>query len=288
MTVEAILLGTAQDGGVPQAGCYCANCGPARTDPTRRRLVACLGLVDHTTRQSWLIDATPDFREQLHTLHNLAPGCPLTGVVLTHAHIGHFAGLIHLGDEAWDTRDLPVYASPRMASFLRDNAPWSQLVAMGNIKLRLLTPGSETQLSPNLHLTPLPVPHRDEFSDTLAFVVRGRSGSPRRLFYCPDIDTWDRWEHDLRSFVAGMDVALLDATFFSADELPGRDLSQIPHPLATDTAERLAGVDCDVRLIHLNHSNPLHRVGPERDWLAARGIGVGTFGERWRLGSEAS
>jgi len=86
---------------------------------------------------------------------------------------------------------------------------------------------------------------------------------------------------------------LLDATFFSADELPGRDLSQISHPLATDTAEQLAGVDCDVRLIHLNHSNPLHRFGPERQacfacTLAAQGIGVGAFGQRWRLGSEAS
>ncbi|MFQ5811766.1 MAG: MBL fold metallo-hydrolase [Anaerolineae bacterium] len=288
MTIEAILLGTAQDGGVPQAGCYCANCGPARTDPSRRKLVACLGLVDRTTRQSWLIDATPDFREQLHALHSLAPDCPLAGVVLTHAHIGHYAGLIHLGHEAWSTQGLPVYASLRMADFLRHNAPWSQLVAMRNINLRLLTPASETQLSPNLHLTSLPVPHRDEFSDTLAFVVHGLSGSRGRLFYCPDIDTWDRWEHDLRSFIADMDVALLDATFFSADELPDRDLSQIPHPLATDTAERLAGVECDVRLIHLNHSNPLHRPGPERDWLAARGIGVGAFGERWRLGSEAS
>jgi len=168
-----------------------------------------------------------------------------------------------------------------MAGFLRGNAPWSQLVAMGNINLRLLTPGGETQLSSNLRLMPLSVPHRDEFSDTLAFVVRGPT---RRLFYCPDIDSWDRWEHDPRRFVAEMDVALLDATFFSADEPPNRDLGEIPHPLATDTAERLAGVDCDVRLIHLNHSNPLHRPGPERDWLAARGIAVGAFGEQWRLG----
>ena len=290
MTIEAILLGAAQDGGVPQAGCYCANCGPARTDPSRRKLAACLGLVDHAARQSWLIDATPDFREQLHALHSLAPDCPLAGIVLTHAHTGHYAGLIHLGREAWGTRDLPVYASRRMASFLRHNAPWSQLVALGNIKLRLLTPNCETKLSPNLHLTPLPVPHRDELSDTLAFAMSSAvvRGPTRRLFYCPDIDTWERWERNLRQFVADMDVALLDATFFSADELPGRDLGEIPHPLAADTAERLAGVDCDVRLIHLNHSNPLHRAGPERDWLTARGIGVGAFGQRWRLGGEAS
>jgi pyrroloquinoline quinone biosynthesis protein B len=280
MSVEAILLGIAQDGGVPQAGCYCERCALARADPSRREWVACLGLVDHAARQSWLVDATPDLREQLHALHGLAPDCPLAGVLLTHAHTGHYAGLIHLGREAWNTRGLPVYASARMADFLRANAPWSQLVTLGNVSLRLLTSGGEVQLSPDLYLTPLRVPHRGEFSDTLAFVVRGPA---RRLFYCPDIDAWDHWEHDLRRFVAGMDVALLDGTFFSRDELPGRDLGQIPHPLVTDTVKRLAGVDCDVRLIHLNHSNPLHRPGPERDWLATQGIKIGAFGARWRL-----
>ena len=281
MSVEAILLGIAQDGGVPHAGCDCANCSRAWTDPALRKLVVCLGLVDRANRQSWLIDATPDFREQLHALHNLAPDCPLAGIVLTHAHMGHYTGLIHLGREAMGTRELPVYATSRLASFLRDNAPWSQLVALRNIELRLLTPGAVIQLSPNLHLTPLLVPHRDELSDTLALVVHGLT---RQLFYCPDIDAWDKWEHNLRDFVAGMDVALLDATFFSAEELPGRDLSEIPHPLATDTAERLAGVDCDVRLVHLNHTNPLLAPRPERGWLAAQGIGVGAFGERWVLG----
>jgi pyrroloquinoline quinone biosynthesis protein B len=124
------------------------------------------------------------------------------------------------------------------------------------------------------------VPHRDEYSDTLAFVARGPH---RRLFYCPDIDGWDYWSRDLSQVLSGMDVALLDGTFYSVDELPGRDLAQIPHPLATDTAERLVGTDCDVYLIHLNHSNPLLRPGPERDWLMGRGIGVGAVGMRWSL-----
>jgi pyrroloquinoline quinone biosynthesis protein B len=280
MNVEAILLGTAQDGGVPQAGCYCRHCSAARADPARRRWVACLALVDRAAHQSWLIDATPDLREQVHALHEWAPGCPLSGIVLTHAHTGHYAGLIHLGREAWDTRRLPVYASARMAAFLQENAPWSQLVALGNLELRVLASDREVQLGPRLSLRPMPVPHRDEFSDTLAFVVRGPC---RRLFYCPDIDGWDGWDVDLRQLVAGMDVVLLDGTFFSAGELPGRDLREIPHPLVADTVERLAGVACDVRLIHLNHSNPLHGLGPERDWLVGQGIGVGALGDRWPL-----
>jgi pyrroloquinoline quinone biosynthesis protein B len=280
MTVEAILLGNAQDGGLPQAGCTCDHCRAAWADPTKRRWVACLGLIDRPAGRSWLIDATPDLREQIHALHDEAPDCPLAGILLTHAHTGHYAGLIHLGREAWNAPALPVYLSARMAAFVRKNAPWAQLVSQGNIELHLLSPGVELALSPRLRVTPLLVPHRDEHSDTLAFLVRGPAQS---LFYCPDIDGWDRWENDLRAFVSGVDVALLDGTFFHPDELPGRDLSEIRHPLATDTAGRLAGVDCDVRLIHLNHSNPLHRPGPERERLGRRGIGVGGFGDRWRL-----
>ena len=281
ITIEAILLGTAQDGGLPQVGCHCARCNLARTDPAERRWVACLGLIDHAVRQTWLIDATPDLKDQLHALQGLVPGYPLSGIVLTHAHIGHYAGLIHLGREAWNTDALSVYASARMVQFLRANAPWSHLVELENIELCLLTPEQEIELSQGLHLTPLPVPHRDEFSDTLAFVVRSPG---RRLFYCPDIDAWDRWDRDLRSFLSGFDVAVLDGTFFSAHELPDRDLSQIPHPLVTDTAGRLAGIDCEVHLIHLNHTNPLLAPGPERDWLSARGLSVGAFGAHWRLG----
>ncbi len=281
MTTEAILLGVAQDAGIPQAGCYCPNCQRARTNPAQRQYAVCLGLIDHITQQSWLIDATPDFREQEAALHRLAPECPLTGIILTHAHMGHYTGLIHLGSEAMNAQGWPVYVSPRMADFLGHNAPWSQLVSRGNIELRRLTPAVETALSPHLRLLPVPVPHRDEWSDTLAFVVRGPA---RRLFYCPDIDSWDKWEHDLYSFITELDVALLSATFFSPTELPGRDLSQIPHPLVTDTAARLAGVDCAVYLIHLNHSNPLLVPGSERDWLVAQGLDVGVFGQRWRLG----
>jgi pyrroloquinoline quinone biosynthesis protein B len=280
VSVETVLLGTAQDGGLPQAGCTCANCRAAWDDPSQRRRVACLGLIDRAARQCWLIDATPDLRVQWHELRKLALNSSLAGILLTHAHVGHYAGLIHLGREAWNTHELPVYASTRMGEFLNHNQPWSELIARGNIQLRELTPRQETQLSPALHALPLPVPHRDEHSDTLAFVLRGPQ---RRLLYCPDIDGWGSGAGILNRLLTGVDVALLDGTFFTADELPGRDLSQIPHPLAGDTAKRLARASCDAWLIHLNHSNPLNRPGAERNWLKARGVGVGACGQRWRL-----
>ncbi len=279
--IEAILLGAAQDAGLPQAGCGCERCRRAHTDPSRRQSVVCLGLIDRDSGQSWMVDATPDFREQLFLLQQAAPDCRLAGILLTHAHMGHYTGLIHLGREAWNTQRLPVYATPRLCAFLLRNQPWQQLAKFGNITLRLSPPDKPIALAPGLTATPIAVPHRDEWSDTMAFRIDGRA---RSLFYCPDIDDWDRWDRSLAQMLTEVDVALLDGAFFSLAELPGRNIAEIPHPLATDTAERAAGAACDVRLIHLNHTNPLWDDGVERAWVAARGVGVGATGDRWLLG----
>jgi len=205
---QVILLGTAQDAGVPQAGCYCPTCRQARTNPARRQFVACLGLADPVTRQNWLIDATPDFRERLHLLQQFTPDCSLAGIFLTHAHIGHYTGLIHLGREAMSARRMPVYVTASMANFLRQNAPWAQLVAQEYLVLHPIAPETEIRLTTDLSVRPVLVPHRDELSDTLAFVV---GGPRRRLFYCPDIDSWAQWSYHLPDFLADIDIALLDA-----------------------------------------------------------------------------
>ncbi|NOX62915.1 MAG: MBL fold metallo-hydrolase [Chloroflexi bacterium] len=271
---QAILLGVAQDGGVPHAGCQCLTCIRARKEPDERRLVVSLALVDD--HRAWLIDATPDFPTQLQAL--LDASLALSGILLTHAHIGHYAGLIHLGREVMNARRLPVYASPRMAAFLRNNAPWSGLVEERNIDLVEITPRVEFALTPALRVTPVPIPHRGEYSDTMAYFVRG---AKRRLFYCPDIDGWD--EFDLAGMVSRADVALLDGAFFDATELPGRDIRDIPHPLVPDTVSRLGHLTADVRFIHLNHTNPLLHPGPQLDWLHQQGFDIGRFGERWEL-----
>jgi pyrroloquinoline quinone biosynthesis protein B len=279
--IEAILLGAAQDAGLPQAGCGCERCRRAQADPTLRQFVVSLGIIHRASGQAWMIDATPDFREQLHLLQQAAPECRLAGILLTHAHMGHYTGLIHLGREAWNTRQMPVYATPRMCAFLLRNQPWQQLAKFGNIALRLSPPDKPIELAPGLTATPIAVPHRDEWSDTVAFRM---DGPERSLFYCPDIDDWERWDRSLPEMLAQVDVALLDGAFFSPAELPGRNMAEVPHPLATDTAERAAGADCDVRLIHLNHTNPLWDDGVERAWVGERGVGVGATGQQWALG----
>jgi pyrroloquinoline quinone biosynthesis protein B len=278
--VRAVVLGIAQDGGVPHIGCEQELCVRARRDGSHRQRVASLGLIDDAAGQRFLIDATPDLSSQIADLRRQSAPAdrrrPVDGILLTHAHIGHYAGLMYLGREALGSTGTPVYATPRMASFLRANGPWSQLVSLGNIELREMEPGKEFSLSPGLWVTPLAVPHRDEFSDTVAFRIRGPS---RRLLYVPDIDKWERWERKIEEEVAAVDVALLDGTFFEAGELPGRSLAEIPHPLVEETVRRLPSLGGRVWFVHLNHTNRLLWDRRALRELAGKGFHVARDGE---------
>jgi pyrroloquinoline quinone biosynthesis protein B len=279
----AVVLGTAQDGGYPQAGCRREDCARLFDGEGQKQLVASLGIVDPTTDERWLIDATPDFPQQLHDLERVAGaprgGAPvLDGILLTHAHIGHYLGLAHLGREVLGTRNVPVYAMPRMRAFLENNGPWSQLVALGNIELRALEAGTPVALNARLTATPLIVPHRDEFSETAGYIIRGPSYA---ILWLPDIDKWEKWQMQIEDVAASVDVAFVDATFYSASELPGRDLREIPHPTVEETMKRFEGsrLRTRIRLIHLNQSNPLLRDATLRRRTMGRGFRVARQGE---------
>jgi pyrroloquinoline quinone biosynthesis protein B len=252
---SAVVLGIAQDGGVPHAGCRQELCVSARRDPSLRKRVASLGLIDPAANRRFLIDATPDFADQMERLGGLPDG-----ILLTHAHIGHYLGLAQLGREVLDARKVPVYATARMARFLRENRPWSRLVAMGNVEIREIEPDREFALTPLLSATAIRVPHRDTDSDTdtVAFLVRGPG---RKILWLPDIDRWDRWDRRLPDFLGDPEtIAFVDGTFFSADEIPGRSLADIPHPLVPDTMSSLATLSSArgrVFFVHLNHTNRL-------------------------------
>jgi pyrroloquinoline quinone biosynthesis protein B len=279
---EALVLGIAQDGGVPHAGCRQTICVEARKDSSRKRLVASLGLLDPAADKRFLIDATPDFGEQMERL-----GGRPDGILLTHAHIGHYLGLAQLGREFLGTRRVPIYCTPSMARFVRENRPWSRLVALENIVVVEVEPGKEFALTPSLHVTPLSVPHRDEDSDTVAFLVRGPS---RKVLWLPDIDKWEKWDRRLEDLLADPSLtAFVDGTFFSADEIPGRSIADIPHPLVPETVERTASVaKARGRLffVHLNHTNRLLWDTAAVAEIERKGWGVARQGQRVSLGGE--
>ncbi len=282
--VEATVLGIAQDAGYPQANCQKACCRPAWKDPGKKRKVSCLAISDRGTGKAWLLDATPDFPEQLQFIWDSLE-LELGGILLTHAHIGHYTGLMYLGREVMGAQGVPVYVMPRMDSFLRENGPWSQLITLGNIELRTLQAGQNIALSPNLAITPFPVPHRDEYSETVGFSVQGPNQS---LMFLPDIDKWSRWAVPVDSMVEAHDLAFLDATFFSGAELPGRDMSEIPHPFVQESLQRFAPLPDSIRrrihFIHFNHSNPLLQPGSAaQQEVQQAGLGISQEGMRFGL-----
>lgn len=258
---EARILGTAQDGGFPHAGCLCDHCAAAIEDPALARRIASLGLVS-STGAAFLVEATPDLPAQAADLPRL------DGLVLTHAHMGHVAGLLWLGTEAMAVEGLPLYAGERLIAFLTKNEPWATLVREGRLVPEVLDPGRSVTLTDDLEIIPVPVPHRAEWSETFGFRIRGPD---RTLLWLPDID---HFEGDLlEKLLRGVDLALIDGTFLSPDELPGRDLSKIPHPMVDETVGRLEKLRPATRVsfVHLNHSNPLILPdAPERPALAER------------------
>lgn len=246
---QVFVLGSAQDGGSPQFG--------SRARPQQARTAASLCVVAPDGR-TLLVDASPDIKAQEALLLDIPSYAarrarePFDGIMLTHAHMGHYSGLVHFGKEAHNASGVPCWTTPAMASFLTGNAPWSQLVALGNIDLAPVQPGSAFRPWPGLTVRTVPVPHRAEFTDTVGISIN------EHLLYVPDIDGWDQWP-EAHAEVADHPISLLDATFYDDTELPGRDLAAIGHPFVVDTLQRFGALAADHRIVltHMNHSNPI-------------------------------
>jgi len=288
----ALVLGTAQDGGLPQVGGNADLDLSARQDPKLSRLVAALLLVDPGSDDRFLIDATPDIREQVEIADRVAPQTRTSGrpplfsaIALTHAHIGHYTGLMQMGREAYGANGQRVLASDRMARFLETNGPWDLLVKLKHIQIERFAADMAVRLNARLTVTPIAVPHRDEYSDTYGFIV---SGPSRKLLWLPDIDKWEKWDRRIEEVIASVDVAYLDGSFFDAGEVPGRAMAEIPHPLIAESLTRFAALPAKERakivFVHLNHTNPAATPGSvARRAIEAAGMRVAREGERQPL-----
>lgn len=277
-SVTAVILGNMQDAGLPHTGCTCARCTAAFEDASRVQYAACLGIVDTREKRNaalrgedaeerrenrvYLIDATPDIKFQLNLLAGVLGPHPQRGnrlrqpdgIFLTHAHMGHIGGLPQLSKEAMFVNNMPIYATPALCDLLRGTALWSPLVA--ELDFRPMPGGATVNLGDGLVVTTVPIPHRDEWGvGTVAFRIQGPQKS---LLYLPDIDAWNQWP-EAEAMLSSVDVALVDASFYSPDELGGR--APVAHPLVTDTLERFAHLADRLVLTHLNHTNSVLDVG---------------------------
>ena len=282
---ELVVLGAGQDAGAPQIG-NSSDTGP-------RLLPSSLALIDRVGGKRYLFDATPAITGQMAMLDAIEPprdGLGIDGIFLTHAHMGHYLGLAWLGREAAGARGVPVYVLPRMAAFLEANGPWNQLVSLGNIEIRRLGDQSMAMVDlSGLRVLTYAVPHRDEYSETAGFMVfAGKTA----FHYVPDIDSWELFTRGDRSalfeLVKTGRYVFIDATFWDDNELPGRDMSEIPHPRVTGTMDLLqhlpAAERAKIHFIHYNHTNPIRDPGSEESRVVTeRGFSVAREGDRFCL-----
>ena len=258
--VTLTVLGNVQDGGYPHIGCQREDCRNLFLRPAGTHQVVCLGVVDSLAGRQYLFEATPDAARQASQLEQLPgahTGMP-DGIFLTHAHWGHYAGLGLLGREAMGAKGVEVFAMPKLRSFLEKNGPWSQLVELGNIVLTTLSSDAPVMPTPRITVTPLRVPHRDEFSETVGYRIEGPN---RSALFIPDIDKWSKWGRDLREMVETVDYAFLDGTFHDGAELGHRDMAEVPHPFIVESLSLMQTWSAEernkVHFIHLNHTNAL-------------------------------
>ena len=247
------VLGVAQDGGVPHLGCSKTCCSTSSVT----RYVSSIMVSNQESKTSYIFDASPDLAKQLSFMKDKISE-NLKGIFLTHAHIGHYSGLMYLGRESFNSKNIPVYAMPRMKKFLETNGPWDQLVSLNNIKINSIVNEKEIIVEKELIVKPIEVPHRDEYSETVGYLIKGPNKS---AIYIPDIDKWYKWDKSIVDLINSVDYAFIDATFYDEKEINYRDISEIPHPFVIESMklfERFSREEkSKIYFIHLNHTNPL-------------------------------
>lgn len=281
-SLSLIILGNVQDAGSPHIGCKKSCCQDLWEHPDFNRKAASIAIIDPENQKTWLFEATPDMPSQLYHLCKKAPFMEKMmpdGIFLTHAHIGHYPGLMYLGREAIGAKEIPVYTLPKMSNFLRNNGPWEQLVSLNNINIQELKADSACILPGDLKVTPLLVPHRDEYSETAGFFIQTKS---KTIFFAPDTDKWNEWGISIIDLIKKVDIALIDGTFYDETELPGRSTSDVPHPFVKESMELFKDLSAQekskILFIHFNHTNPLLREGKEKNDLLKQGFRIAEFG----------
>ncbi|MDP6154635.1 MAG: MBL fold metallo-hydrolase [Candidatus Thermoplasmatota archaeon] len=267
------ILGSGQDAGIPQIGCSCSICQVARNDSNYWRFGPSIAVIDDMNGTFIIIDASPDLKYQLEVLREMYPGIgdiktSLKGILLTHAHFGHCFGLWHLGRESLSTLDVPVFCTSRMKLFMEDNYPFDQLVRGNNIKIIEVADNREFEIN-GVGFNLFAVPHRNEVADTVGYVI----DSGRKIGYFPDVDYWTR---SITEIIKSVDIALLDGTFYTRDELDRFD--EVPHPPVLDTIKLLGNVGNRIIFTHINHTNPLNLDGRERKYVESRGFDIASDG----------
>ena len=265
------ILGSAAGGGYPQWNCHCRVCDAARAGeravPRTQSSLAIRG-----EEGPWfLVNASPDLRQQLETLGAPVDGVrgpPVAGVLLTDAEIDHTAGLLLMRESAAPIR---VYGGAPVERALKETV-LHMLERFSGVDWHTLHPDRERPIEGSS----LVVEPFDVSDDQTGLVFRDRGGT---LTYVPGLA---RLDDGVIARLAASDVVLVDGTFWHDDDLARLGISDrtahdMGHvPLTGGTLEMLAGLERPRKvLVHINNTNPiLLEDSPEREQVVRAGVEV--------------
>jgi pyrroloquinoline quinone biosynthesis protein B len=289
--VHIRILGSAAGGGFPQWNCRCPTCEAGR-EGVRARPRTQSSLAIRGGEGPWfLVNASPDARQQLEAITEPhidgVRSPPIAGVLLTDAEIDHTAGLLLLRESASPVR---VYGRTGVERALRQGYPvLSMLERYCGLEWQTLEP----ELALPLGGSSLTVESFDTGGDApryldgsgveleaSGFVFRDRAGGGV-VTYAPGLA---RLDDAVLARLAASDLALVDGTFWSDDELAGlgisarsaRDMGHLPLSGPGGTLETLAALERPRKaLVHINNTNPiLLEDSPERAAVLRAGVEV--------------
>jgi len=254
---QIFVSGTVQDGGYPHTGCREDCCKEAWKNHLLRKNVASIAIIDHHSKKYWIIDITPDFKIQYQMINEyLKDIYNFSGIFLTHSHVGHYIGLLELGLEILNTKNIPVYVMPQLLKFLKKNDSINFLFKSNNIRSIEIEEKHNINLSADLTISSFLVPHRNEMSETVGYNIKTKDNS---IIYIPDIDAWSDWDKNIINVVKGNDLIFIDGTFYDKRELKSRSIQDVPHPSIIESIELFKDLDKinknKIYFTHFNHTN---------------------------------
>src|SRR3977135_202653 len=218
--LRVVVLGAAAGGGVPQWNCGCPVCRIARTEHPELQSTQASIAVSSDGDQWFLVNASPDLRQQLTATPQLHPKAgqlrhsPIAGVILTNSEVDAVAGLLSMR-EGWP---FTIYAHPRVLAILKANSIFNVL-SETNVRRRPIAIENVCELaspdgSPSgIEIVPFAVPGKGAWylegkahpagdigvGDTLGLRIRDRASGKVLFFLAACANVTD----DLKSRLAG-------------------------------------------------------------------------------------
>ncbi|HEY8380590.1 MAG TPA: pyrroloquinoline quinone biosynthesis protein PqqB [Microvirga sp.] len=272
--MQAIILGSAAGGGVPQWNCRCPVCSLAWAGDPRVQPRTQSSLAVSADGQTWLlVNASPDIRQQIAATPALHPQSglrhsPIGAVLLTNGDVDHLAGLLTLREsQAFD-----LFGTNEILAAIAENRVFdvmnSAFVTRREVRLETVF-----EPVPGLKATLFPVPGKAALWLEGAAPVIGLAGEStvgvlleaggRRIAYVPGCA---RVSEELRQRVQGIDALLFDGTVLEDDDLiragvgtkTGWRMGHVPMNGPDGSIASFSDVTVGERVfVHINNTNPV-------------------------------